>query len=85
MTEAISHDIRVISVLHSTGPRLPRTELRIVSWNKKEPVVERRVFIVDRATGLEKGGKCRGLTLKDVTYLVRRWPEIQRLMTGGVE
>lgn len=77
---SVAHDVRVISVLRTTGARLPRTELRIVSWNKKEPTVERRVFIQDRATGQERGGKCRGLTYKDICHIVANWPSIQSLM-----
>ena len=60
METELQHDVKLISVLRTTGSRLPRTELRIVSWNNKPPVVERRVFILDRATNKERGGKCRG-------------------------
>ena len=83
MVEEMPHDVKVISVLRSTGARLPRTELRIVSWNGKEPVVERRMFIQDRTTGAVKGGKCRGLTLKDVSHIVSNWPSIQQMMLVG--
>lgn len=80
MSESLSHDIRVISVLRSNVDQYPRGELRIVSWNREEPVLERRIYKQDKVTGEWRSGKCRGLTLKDVSYIVANWPDVQRMM-----
>lgn len=82
--EVTLHDVKVIAVLRTSGERLPRTDLRVVSWNQREPVVEKRVFIADRATGLVRGGKCRGFSYQDIAYLVANWPQIQKMMKDGV-
>lgn len=73
-------DVRVISVLRSFGEAAGKTELRIVSWNGKEPVLEKRQFVTDRVAGGIRPGKCRGFSLNDVGYLVSNWPNVQRLM-----
>jgi hypothetical protein len=77
-------DVRVISVLKSSGSGPTRTELRLVSWNGKEPVLEKRQFIRDRTTGEERAGKCRGLTRKDVDFIASNYPDISRAMDGAI-
>jgi hypothetical protein len=73
-------DVRVLSVLRAEGSGPGRTEVRVVSWNGKEPVLEKRQWIFDHAKKRVRPGKCRGLTLKDVSFVVSNWPDVQRAM-----
>lgn len=75
-------NVKVVSVLRSVGAGPGRTELRVVSWNDNEPVLEKRQFIKDSATGAIRPGKCRGLTLKDVSFVVSNWPDIHASMAS---
>lgn len=55
-----------------------------MAWNGNEPVIEKRQFIRDRVSGEVRPGKCRGLTLKDVSFVVSNWPDVQRAMVPPV-
>lgn len=80
----LTPNVRVLAVLRSFGVGPGRTELRIVAWNGNEPVIEKRQFIRDRVSGEVRPGKCRGLTLKDVSFVVSNWPDVQRTMVAPV-
>lgn len=43
-------------------------------------MLEKRQFYKHRETGEIIAGKNRGLTLKDIGYVVSNWPDIQRAM-----
>lgn len=63
--------------INGTGPG--RTVIRVVSWNKRPPVLEKRQIIIDDKTREERSGKNKGLTAAEVEMVVDRWPEIRDL------
>lgn len=73
-------DVRLISVLRSSGGAVGDTELRIVSWNDKAPVLEKRLRVLDKTTGEPRVGRCVGMSLEEVGYVVGNWPDVQRAM-----
>lgn len=73
-------DVRLISVLRSSGGAVGDTEIRVVSWNGKAPVLEKRLRVMDRNTGEIRIGRCLGFSLDEVGYVVGNWPDVQRAM-----
>jgi len=47
-----------------------KTEIRLVSWNKEEPVLEKRQFTFDKVTREIMPVRVRGFTLKEFIRLV---------------
>ena len=54
------------------------SKLRIVSWNGREPKLERRSFYTK--DGEQKIGKASGLDLEDILTIVERKDEIMKAM-----
>ncbi len=73
-------DARLILVLHYSGEGAGKTQLRIVSWNGKKPVLEKRAIVKDQNTGESRVGRCLGLTLEELNYVVGNFPDVQRGM-----
>lgn len=65
---------KVLAVLQAGN-----TQLRIVSWNDQEPVLEKRQFFKD-LQGQQKPGRCKGFTLEDLKYVQEHMAEIQEVM-----
>lgn len=53
-----------------------RTDIRLVSWNKEEPVLEKRQFTFDKATREIRPGRVRGFTIGEFADLVKHKDEI---------
>ena len=71
---------RVIKILNETGKGSGRTQIRIVSWDGREPVLEKRQIIYDKTLGYERPGKVRGFILTEVWDLVRSIDSINHYM-----
>lgn len=79
----IRHNEKVIAVVMKTGDGMGRYEVRLVSWNGRPPVLEKRQVIGHHENGDEWFGKNKGLTLKEVRFIVDNGPSIIREMEAG--
>jgi hypothetical protein len=53
--------------------------LRIVSWNDKSPMLEKRECWTDE-DGNEKMGKAKGFTAEDLNKIIENLDEIEKIM-----
>lgn len=58
-------------------------EIRIVRWNDGAPVLEKRQYFTDKATGEVRPGKAKGFTLQDFGFVVEHKDEIKKLMEAN--
>ena len=70
----------VLKVLDETKVRDNTIRLRVVTWNGKNPQLEKREFWYDDK-GDEKMGKAKGLNLSDLNKIVDNFDEIKTLMS----
>lgn len=69
----------VFAVLQKDGEGPGRTEIRLVSWNDRPAVLEKRQFILDRATNKERTGRAKGFLWCEMKMLVEKWAELDAL------
>lgn len=73
-TNEIKMDVKC--VLDRTEGDGPRMDIRIVSWNDRAPVLEKRQIIKLKDTGEERTGRNRGFTATEFEMLTARSEEI---------
>lgn len=69
----------VLKVLNEADVRDNVVRLRVITWNGKNPQIEKREFWYDEA-GNEKMGKAKGFNLKDINLILENIEEIKKLM-----
>lgn len=56
-----------------------QTQLRVVSWNGQEAVLEKRQFFRDGKTGEQRPGRCKGLTMEDFEFVLTNVNKIREI------
>lgn len=70
----------VLKVLDEVEVRDNVVRLRVVTWNGKNPQIEKREFWYDDK-GDEKMGKAKGFNLSDMNKIIENWEEIKGLLS----
>jgi hypothetical protein len=61
-----------------------KVQIRIVTWNGKNPMLEKRELWTDEE-GNEKMGKAKGFTLEELTKIVENFDEIEKIMEKKIK
>lgn len=77
-SEVTESRLFVITPKEKTGRNT--TELRVVSWNYKSPVIEKRRYWRKAESDSWLWGKNDGMTAEDIAAITQAWNKIEPLM-----